>query len=141
MLKQGLITFPYRYNLKCFYQYFLTIITKRSCINLKCFSDLSCLDNYTAGTCACYYQSVACECEVAMNERRNVWNYHKLIGKQQQDQSYNIDPLMSRNTKMLKICFNPCSSGISNLTVSSDHLSTRKLLILFCLNLFKEKKI
>lgn len=81
-LKQGLIIFPYRYNLKCFYPYFLTIITKLSCIHLKCLSDLSCVDNYTAGTCACYYRSVACECEAAMNGRRNVWNYQKLRGKQ-----------------------------------------------------------
>lgn len=32
--------------------------------------------------------------------------------------------------KTLKVCFNPYSSELSNLTISSNHLCTRKLLIL-----------
>lgn len=35
--------------------------------------------------------------------------------------------------KTLKVCFNLYSSGLPNLTISSNHLSTRKLLILLCL--------
>lgn len=43
--------------------------------------------------------------------------------------------------KMLQLCFSPYSSGLSNLTLSSNHLSTRKLLIILFLNLFQENKV
>lgn len=43
--------------------------------------------------------------------------------------------------KMLKVCLNPYSSGLSNLNIDSNHLTIRKLLILLFLNLFREEKV